>query len=409
MSEAHNSWATVGPETREHSGTQPSLSPYVDISVSSRFWAFDLARELDAHGMLRQLFTGYPPFVASRFGLESEVFNSVLTQGPLERAFAWLHYRSIVQRRLDFPFSRRFDRIVARRLRPGANIFVGWSGQSLLALKRASALGMKTIVERGSAHIGWQRDILTEESSRTGLSVELPDPRTVDQELEEYSMADFITVPSQFVARTFVERGVPRERLIVNQFGVDLSRFQASRTVPGANGLRVIHVGRMSAEKGVQYLVPAVAKVPGATLTLVGAINPGIEGVIYQPHTRVIGPVPGGALPSFYAGADVFCLLSVQDGFAMTVTQAMAMGLPVITSSNVGAAELITDGVEGFVVPPRDPVAVADRLQRLADDASLRLEMGQRARLKVAQGFSWSDYGARARNAYTSILSSPGK
>jgi glycosyltransferase involved in cell wall biosynthesis len=386
-------------------GVEQSEYPLVDISVGSRFWAFDLARELLPAGMLRYLFTGYPAFSAERFGLPRSAFRSVWTHEPLNRLAAALHARTWINDSLQFPVNSRFDRIVARRLTPGADIFVGWSGFSQHSLGRASSLGMTTVVERGSAHIEWQRDTLQEESDRTGLPMEIPDPRMVDRELAEYATADYIAIPSEFVARTFEEHGVPRERLIVNPYGVDLTHFHSQRPlVDRHDGLRVIHVGRVSARKGVQYLVPAVGKVSGATLTLVGGVDSGMDRVINRSHTRVIGSVPVEQLPRYYAAADVYCLLSIEDGFAMTLTQAMAMGLPVITTSNVGAAELVTDGVDGFVVPPRDPDAVADRLRQLADDPAGAVEMGQRARAKVAQGFSWQDYGARARRAYAVLV-----
>ena len=117
------------------------------------------------------------------------------------------------------------------------------------------------------------------------------------------------------------------------------------------------------------------------------------------------GAVAGSALPRFYRCADVFCLLSVEEGLALVIVQAMAMGLPVIATPNTGAEELIQDGVTGFIVPARDPAAAAERLRQLAGNRELRRDMGRRARARVANGFSWSDYGARARALYLRIAS----
>ena len=381
-----------------------SLIPLVDISVGSRFHAFDLARELNSYGMLRFLHTGYPAFLAKRFGLPYEVVRSVWSQEPVNRVLSFLYRQNIVKRRFDFELSDRFDRIVARRLRPGANIFVGWSSQCLRSLEKAATYGMITIVERGSAHIQWQRARLQSEAERTGLPTEIPDPNTVARELVEYEAADFIAVPSRFVAGTFAEHGIKHDRLILNPYGVDLQRFGLQARTKDHQGLRVIHVGQVSVQKGVHYLVPAVEKVKGATLTLVGAMMPGMESVVSRSFTRIVGPVPGANLPSFYAAADVFCLLSIQEGFGLVILQAMATGLPVIATTNTGAEEMITDGEEGFIVEPRDPNTVTERLQWLADNEEQRMEMGRRARARVAKGFSWADYGARARSAYQSIL-----
>jgi len=382
-------------------------APLVDISVGSRFHAFDLARELARHGMLRRLHTGYPAFAAARFGVPRAAVSSVWTGEPLNRALSTLHRRGWIAERCDPFVSERHDRIVASRLRPGADLFVGWSSQCRASIDAAHALGMTTVVERGSAHIEWQRDQLTDERGATGLPVEIPHERSVEQELAEYAATDYIAVPSTFAARTFVERGVAASKLLVNPYGVDLSLFDGAGRgdeAPGAapDALRVIHVGRVSAQKGVHYLVDASRRA-GARLTLVGAIDPGMGAVVREPHVTAIGAVPGAALPDHYRRADVFCLLSIQDGLALVVAQAMAMGLPVIATPNSGAEELITDGENGFIVPARDPAAAAARLRLLAGDPARRREIGLRARARVATGFDWAHYGARARAHYARI------
>jgi glycosyltransferase involved in cell wall biosynthesis len=377
--------------------------PSVDISVGSRFHAFDLARELDARNMLHRIYTGYPRFSAKRFSLPPKRMRSVWTHEPLNRVAAQLYRRGWLGTAPDFALSDRFDRIVAKRLTPGANLFVGWSSQCLHSLRRARELGMITVVERGSTHIEFQRDILQEEARRTGMRVEAPHPRTVERELAEYQEADFVAVPSRFAARTFAERGFSPERLIVNPYGVDLTQFGRTKPAIRKGGLRVLHVGRASLRKGIHYLVEAVRRVPKATLVIVGAADPGLSTLFSAAHVNFVGPAPGRDLPRYYAEADVFCLLSLEEGLALVLAQAMASGLPVVATPNTGADELITDGVEGFLVPPGDPNAAAERLRLLADDADLRREMGIRARARVEAGFSWSDYGDRAAKAYAEI------
>ncbi len=383
----------------------PSESPDVDISVGSRFHAFDLARELHSRQMLHRIYTGYPRFSADRFFLPSDRMISVWTHEPLNRIAGSLYRRGRLKTAPDFALSDRFDRLVAKRLSPGANLFVGWSSQCLHSLLRAKELGMITLVERGSTHIEWQRDTLRQEATIAGIPVELPDLRTVERELAEYAAADYIAVPSEFVARTFVERGIPRHRLIVNPYGVDLRLFRPAEKRNRANAsLRVLHVGRASVRKGVHYLTDAVGRLPHATLTVVGTADPGVSKLLTASHVNFVGPVPGNHLPRYYAQADVFCLLSLEEGLALVLAQAMASGLPVIASPNTGAEELITDGKEGFLVPIRNPEAVAERLRLLASDEGLRCEMGRRARAKVEKGFSWADYGERAAAAYRRIL-----
>src|SRR6516162_6076237 len=140
------------------------MTPVVDISAGSRFWAFDLARELSRAGMLGRLYTGYPSFLGPRFGVPHESIRSVWTNEPLNRALSALHRRNWISAKDPF-ISQRHDRIVASRLRPSAaNVFVGWSGQCRCSLEAAHRLGMATVVERGSSHIEWQRNELTNEA-----------------------------------------------------------------------------------------------------------------------------------------------------------------------------------------------------------------------------------------------------
>jgi glycosyl transferase family 1 len=381
-------------------------SPVVDISAGSRFWAFDLARELSHAGMLGRLYTGYPSFLGPRFGVPRESIRSVWTTEPLNRTLAALRRRNWMTHAKDSYVSQRHDRIVSSRLRPGANVFVGWSGQCRRSLAVARRLGMTTVVERGSSHINWQWNELTNEAQATGLPVDVPDARTIEQELAEYEMADYIVVPSTFAANTFVAKGVPRAKMFINQFGVDLTLFSnESHRSPTGTGLQVLHVGRVGPRKGVHYLMDAVRGVADAHLTLVGAVEPEMDvHVRGRDHVTVAGAVAAADLPSWYRKADVFCLLSVEEGLALVMAQAMAMGLPVIATPNTGAEDLIEDGVQGFIVPARDPSAAVRRLQLLADSPELRKEMGRRGRERVLDGFAWADYGRRAASFYQRVL-----
>src|SRR5204863_179039 len=137
--------STIALDRREGVDVRPdgaSPRPLVEISVGSRFHAFDLARELARHGMLRRLHTGYPSFFAKRFGIPVRAVSSVWTGEPLNRALSILHRRGWIRERKDPFVSERHDRIVASRLRPGADLFVGWSSQCRASIAAAHRLGM---------------------------------------------------------------------------------------------------------------------------------------------------------------------------------------------------------------------------------------------------------------------------
>jgi len=104
--------------------------------------------------------------------------------------------------------------------------------------------------------------------------------------------------------------------------------------------------------------------------------------------------MPRTELPPVYASADVYVLPSLGEGFPLTSIEAMACGLPVIVSEHTFADDVITNGVEGWVVPIRSSAAIAEHLRTLALDATLRAQMGRASRRRAEQ-FPWTSYGNR--------------
>jgi glycosyltransferase involved in cell wall biosynthesis len=300
-----------------------------------------------------------------------------------------------------------FDRAVARRLEP-ADLVVAWSGMALHTHRRARQLGAVTVVERGSSHIAFQRDILEEEQRRWGQRSRSPvDPWVVDKELREYQEADAIGIPSGFVRRSFVARGVPESKLLQVPYGVDLREFRpAPKQTPG---FRAIFVGALLLRKGIPDLLEA-AKRAQVELWLVGPRNAEVEPFLqrYAGHYQHQGSVPQSRLPGYYAQADVFVIASIEEGLAMVIPQALACGLPVICTENSGGDDLVRDGVNGFVVPIRDPGALAERLAALRDDPDRLAEMKRAAAGSVANGHSWRDYGLAIAACYRALTAARG-
>jgi glycosyltransferase involved in cell wall biosynthesis len=283
---------------------------------------------------------------------------------------------------------------------------VGWSGFSEQGLAVAKKHGAVTILERGAAHIEYQRDILEEEYDLHGGKPHLPHIRLIEKECREYAIADYISVPSLFVRQTFVDRGVPSDKLLVNPYGVDLGQFHQQPKLD--NVFRVIFVGAMSLQKGVHYLLQAFyeLQLPRAELWLVGAKQPEIEPFFtkYAGSFRYLGSVPQGELYRLYSQCSVFVICSIQDGFGMVVSQAMSCGLPIICTFNTGSRDLIHEGREGFIVPIRDVEALKEKLGYLYANQELGIEMGQAAKRRVGFGLTWTDYGNRAAAMYERLL-----
>jgi glycosyltransferase involved in cell wall biosynthesis len=351
-------------------------------------YAYDIARELQQAGYLKRLITAYHR--RPQHGLDyphrvRRILLSELTGQALYRLLRGANSFYIANLIRD----NLYD-LLARRHVDGGDVLHAFNHYALFSMRKAIRLGMKTVVERDTAHPVYQQALLSEEYARYGLNYSSLNRLILRKHVQEYAEADAILVPSEFVWRTMVEQGVPESKLRLAPLGFDPARFRPLPEAKTDSAFRVLFVGSVSLQKGVQYLLEAFKRLalPNAELVFVGGAFPDSQTFLpqYEGLYRHIWFVPQERLVELYNSASVFVLPSLQDGFGMVVCEAAACGLPVIISENVGAR--IRDGRDGYIVPIRDPDALADRLLCLYRDERLRREMGESARQYVQQ-FTW--------------------
>lgn len=382
----------------------------VVLSAPCKFHTFDLARELYARGALAAIFTGYPRFKLKNEALPDDLIKTFPWVQATYMGFPWKNSlpHSVV-RELENLSGITLGNHVARNL-PECDLYVGLSGSALPAGKKAHQRGAKFICDRGSSHIRAQDDLLREEHALWNLPFVGIDPRTIAREESEYEEADSITVPSTFVYRSFVEQGIPTNKLRLLPYGVNLSRFQPVDK-PNLQRFDMLFVGGMSLQKGVQYLVQAYQKInhPAKSLTFVGSPSASLIKALtvrglWPEDAIVLGHIPQSELKKIMSRSHVLVLPSIQEGLAMVMAQAMACACPVVASNHTGAEDLMTDGVEGFIVPVRNVSALTERLQHLADEPTLRDEMGNKALQKVQKIGGWHAYGDKAMDIYKELI-----
>lgn len=184
--------------------------------------------------------------------------------------------------------------------------------------------------------------------------------------------------------------------LWVNRPAVDVHGIQP-RPLRTAERLRILATGRLVWKKGFDYLLAALAKLAKAGVDfdaeIVGegplrsVLRYSIADLGLERHVRLAGAVKSTDVLQKLQTTDVFVLSSVEEGISNAALEAMATGIPVVTTNAGGMAEAITDGVEGFVVPVRDVDAFADRLRLLATDEKLRERQGVAARQRALVDF----------------------
>ncbi|PIR66476.1 MAG: glycosyltransferase family 1 protein [Parcubacteria group bacterium CG10_big_fil_rev_8_21_14_0_10_36_14] len=381
----------------------------VSISVPGRFHLFNLAQELIKKDYLSQLITSYPKFEVKKYGIPEEKISSVISKEILMRG--WEKFPDFLKDiwNPQFFIHEIFDKSASKKLRT-CDIFVGGSSVSLHTFQKAKEFNAILVLERGSSHMEYQRDILIEEYQKFGIDVQksfmLPHPKIVEKELKEYEEADYISIPSLFVKSTFLEKGIPESKLIHVPYGVDLSRF---KQIPKEDDIfRVVFAGGMSLRKGVHYLLKAFSelKLPNSELLLIGSINEEIKPFFkkYEGSFRYIGHVPQAELYKHYSQGSVFAMMSIEEGLALVQPQAMACGLPVIATTNTGAEDIVRDGKDGFIIPIRDVEKLKEKLIYLYEHPVEREEMAVSAKEHVSSGFTWDDYGDKMIKEYERIL-----
>jgi glycosyltransferase involved in cell wall biosynthesis len=204
----------------------------------------------------------------------------------------------------------------------------------------------------------------------------------------EWALADLVMVNSRWTLDALVKLGVPAEKISIVPLAYEAESIDPTppRQRPEDAPLRVLFLGQVNLRKGIQYLLEAARALDRRAfrIDIAGPIAISDTQVVTAPSNVTFhGPVTRDRVREFYREADVFVLPTISDGFALTQLEAMAHGLPVITTPNCG--EVVRDGVDGFLIPPRDPTALAKALTTLAEDPERLEAMRESARENLAR------------------------
>ncbi|GAB4490871.1 MAG: hypothetical protein OHK006_24190 [Thermodesulfovibrionales bacterium] len=307
------------------------------------------------------------------------------------------YYRPLRKSFFDYMTSK----IILRR---GCTVFHGWNNQSLRSLQAARKISATAILECGSTYQLFREPLIDEEYRRFGLEPKKRPASARESSIEEFGIADAILVPSAFAKKTFVDAGFDEKKLhIMNR---------AANLLPSRPGERrqrpfvVLFVGRLSLRKGAQYLLEAwkTAGLKDAELHLVGSVDEAMKTVLSRyrdlENVKVRGFLkdPGEA----YRSANVFVFPSLEEGSAKVTYEAMAAGLPVITTENSGS--VVRDGMDGYIVPIRDAAAIREKILTLYENPAEASRMARNG-LEHIRSFTWDAYRENLIATYERILS----
>lgn len=331
------------------------------------------------------------------------------------RSLRWNRVRLLSFLGSDFYYGAKkhaLDEAAARELARGEyDLFHTWSGESVRSLRVARERGVPSLIEiptwhRNKDHVKPAR-LTKSERERAALTGWAGWKNrlliTRQQMLEEYDLADLILVLSQRAEETFLLNGIAPEKLFRHQRGVDVERFTPAPKPP--EKFRAVFVGAVIKRKGVHHLLEAWRRLnlKDAELVLVGTVHDEIRPALAQfggPDVVVAGFVP--KVEDAYREAAVHVFPSECEGSAKCTYEAAACGLPQITTREAG--DVVLDGVNGLIIPPNNPDALAAAIERLYRDRDLAARLGAAGRQRVVENFTWEHFRARLLEAYRVAL-----
>lgn len=374
-----------------------------------RFHHFHLARQLEKRGLLEKIYTGYPRFkLKDEQDIPSKKINTFpLLQAPyMARGKFGLDKWKWLDNIWVWESTNQLDKYVTKKIStPG--ILFSLSGTGIYSGKKMQQLRGYHICDRGSSHISFQDEILSEEYKLWGLKWKGIYSKVINRGILEYEQADYITIPSEFVKQTFIEKGIKEEKLIKIPYGARLDRFSKIGN-PDPNKFTVLWVGSISIRKGFLYALTAFNNFrhPNKEFIVIGSMTKEIEQLIQTKSLNNVifkGIIPNDELPKFYSTAHVFILPSIEEGLAMVQGEALACGCPVIATPNSGSEDLFTNNKEGFIVPIRNSNRILEIFQKLNDEPDLRTQMGFNGIQRIKSIGGWDTYGNNMANFLVSL------
>jgi glycosyltransferase involved in cell wall biosynthesis len=279
---------------------------------------------------------------------------------------------------------RIFETWLIKHLRnsePG--ILHSWNGNSHQLFRELKSRDWLKCVERSCPHNMFQHEIISAEADF--LNVEyLVDKASLDRSIEELYLSDIIVAPSKYSASSYSDPELVK-KVRVNPLGANLYYRNREKI---NSGLVILMVGNSFLRKGTHYLIEAFKMIDraDAELWIRGDVPEIYRNRISDKRIKIIPPVLPEKLVDLYKAADVFVQPSIDEGFGMTVLEALSFGLPVVVTENVGAKDMLNSAVS-ITVPIRNPYALAKAIQQASELPSIAFD---EARKKILGNVSWT-------------------
>lgn len=310
----------------------------------------------------------------------------------------------------DWQVARQLPRLAHR-----IDVIHVWPLGARQTIRAAKKLGIPTVLERPNAHTRYAYEIVQAECRKLGISMPPGHEHDYNSEIlaheeEEYALADYLLCPSDFVARTFLDRGFSPAKLLRHQYGFNDKQFYPDpRPRVAKKGLTMLFAGGCAPRKGLHYALDAwlksTAHVHG-TFLIAGGFIPGYAELLAKqlshPSVKVLGHRHD--IPDLMRQSDILVLPSIEEGSALVTSEARGCGCVLLVSDAAGA--ICQHNVNALIHPSGNVDILRQHLDMLDKNSKL-LQVLRTASLITAKDSTWDTAGHVLRGAYCTALSAP--
>lgn len=402
--------------------TESTLSNRVLLVHPGTQYSHQLAKQLFRHALLYEFWTGFALpkdnwsthilEASLPFSFRKKIANRLISGVPASRLRIrpFGEWRALQQIRAgDSPQkvfhvrNERFQESIPNSTIHNSAAVIGFDTSSWVIAERTLRTGKPFFLDQSAAHPIVNQAASEQVASqfpewRTTLELRLPTVFACEQ--REHKLATKIVVASSYTKRTLVSQGVAECKISVNPYGVDLELFRPPTQSRRRQPLRFLFLGAVSARKGVALLVEAwrTLDLKDCELWLAGPISENQRKLIPRlPGLKVMGKCAFEDLPEILRSCDVLVFPSYSEGFGLVLLEALASGMPIITTESTAGPDLIQHGKEGFLIPAGDLESLRESIKYFVDCPEAFPEMSVAAR-RCAERFSWDRYGDRWRD-----------
>src|SRR5271157_2015180 len=309
----------------------------------------------------------------------------------------------------DYLVARRLERLSGQ-----VDIVHTWPSVALRTLKVAAQMGIPTVLERPNAHTRFAYEVVQKECERLGVPLPPGHEHAYNADVlrveeEEYQLADALLCPSDFVVKTFLDKGFEAGKLVRHTYGFDEEVYYPEPARPSPNGaLTMLFAGVCAVRKGVHFALEAWLRSPAhekGTFLIAGEFLPAyaekLSSMLSHPSVKVLGH--RGDVPELMRRSDILVLPSIEEGYGLVFAEAVGSGCVPLASD--ACTEICKHMENGLVHHVGDVDALTQHITMLHQDRAL-LERLRATSLRDAPGLTWTVAGGVLLRAYQQVLKS---